>query len=347
MFLKNATRTTRLLSALGLALSGAYAATATAQDTVTLRVADWMPTSHHVSSEGGVVFMEKAKELSKGRIQFSYFPAEQLGKAKDSLQLTQTGVADMANIAPAYITDKFPLAGVAELPGIYEGACKGSHALAKMTSPGNILYENEFGPNGVRVLFTAAIGAYRPMTATRKVERAADFAGLKMRTAGGPMDQTAALLGAASIKMAGPEVLVSLSRGTLDGLFWPILSVQPWGMQAVLKYWTPNISVGSFVSYWVISEKAWSKLPKDVQDILIEAGDYATQKHCDFVDQTEGDEIEALKKMNIVPVPLPDDEARAITQSYGKIYTDWAASLDGRSRPGTTVLQAFQAEVAK
>jgi len=332
----------RSLASLCAVLSCAVAA----QETVTLRVGDWMPESHHVSSHGGKVFMEKASELSNGRIKFQFFPAEQLGKAKDSLQMAQSGVADIVNIAPAYITDKFPLAGVAELPGIYAGACRGSYALHAMLEPGGEIYEAEYKPNGIRNLFSAAIGSYHVMTTNRRVDGMADFKGLKLRTAGGPMDQTAELLGAASIRMAGPEVLVSLQRGTLDGVFWPILSVKPWGIHSVLRYWTPNLGVGSFVVYWAISERSWSRIPKDLQDVLIEAGRYATKAHCEFVDSTEADEIKFLEAQGMTAVSLPEADVRAIAAHYGDIYQDWAKRLDDRGRPGSQILEAFRRRVA-
>ena len=336
-------RTTAVLAAsLLLGLS-----TGVRAETVTLRVADWMPETHHIAGIGGKAFMDKARELGGERLKFQYFPAEQLGKAKDTLQLAQTGVADIVNIAPAYITDKFPLSGVAELPGIYEGACRGTYALQQLTSPGGSLYENEFKPNRVRVLFTAAIGAYRVMTADKEVKTRDDFKGLKLRTAGGPMDQTAASLGAVSIRMAGPDVLVSLSRGTLDGVFWPIQSVQPWGLQNDLKYWTSNVGVGSFVAYYAISERKWQQLPKDIQDILKEAGDYATKLHCEYVDDNEAKEIAALQEIGIQPVALPDDDAAAVQSDYDDIYRSWAESLEKRRRPGETILKDFQDAVAQ
>lgn len=321
------------------------AQSAGAKETVTLKFADWFPLSHHVISEGGQVFMDKAVELSNGKIEFKFYPAEQLGKAKDSLQLAQSGVADIVNIAPAYITDKFPLSGVVELPGIYEGACNGTYALAKLAQPGNVLYENELKPNGVRVLFTAAVGAYRIMTANKKIEKGSEYAGLKLRTAGGAMDQTAASIGAVSIRMAGPDVLVSLSRGTLDGLFWPLQSVKPFGLASSLKYWTPNVSVGSFSVYYAISEKAWSKLSPDVQQVLTDAGEYATKAHCEYIDRSEILTIEELKGQGVQPVPIPDADAKALNQGYTKIYENWADALDKRKRPGNEVLKAFRASI--
>lgn len=335
----------RLAIAAALLAGIGTSSAAASQDSITLRVGDWMPLSHHVSSHGGKVFMDKATELSNGRIQFKFFPAEQLGKAKDSLQVVQSGVADIVNIAPAYITDKFPLAGVAELPGIYEGACKGSYALAEMAGPGGELDTAEFKPNGIRNLFTAAIGSYRIMTTKKAVAGIEDFKGLKLRTAGGPMDQTAKLLDAVSIRMAGPDVLISLQRGTLDGVFWPTLSVKPWGLHEVIKHWTPNLGVGSFVDYWAISEKSWNKIPKDLQDILVEAGKYATKSHCEYVEATEAGEIDALTKGGMKPLNLPDADVKKITEHYGEVYKDWAQSLDQRGRPGTKVLNAFRSKV--
>lgn len=334
--------TTLLAGAVALALS----AGAQAQDTVTLKVADWMPLTHYTVSEGGLVFMKKATELSNGKIQFKHYPAEQLGKAKDTLQLAQSGVADIVNIAPAYITEKFPLSGVAELPGIYEGACRGSNAFAKMAAPGGILYENEYKRNGVRVLFTGAIGAYRVLTASKQVSTAQDFAGLKLRTAGGPMDLTAAQLGATSVRMPGPDVLPSLSRGTLDGVFFPLQSVKPWGLQSGLKHMTPNLGVGSFVILYAISDNAWKKLSPDTQKVLTEAGQYATKAHCEYIDRTEAQTIVDLEAGGIAPTALPEQDVKAIGEKYATIHADWAGSLDKRGRPGTKVLEAFTTTLA-
>lgn len=331
------------VAGLGLALSQP----AMAQGTVTIKFADWMPLSHPVSAEGGTAFMKKVAELSGGKIDLKFYPAEQLGKAKDSLQLAQTGVADIVNIAPAYITEKFPLSAVAELPGIYEGACNGTYALAKLTQPGQPLYEAEMKQNGVRILFTTAIGAYRIFTANKKIQSANDFKGMKLRTAGGPMDQTAASIGAVSIRMPGPDVLVSLNRGTLDGLFWPLQSIESWGLMSSVKYWTPNLGVGSFVIFYAISDRTWKKLSPENQKILTEAGNYATKHLCEFIDKNEEATSQKLQAHGIQPVPLPDADAKAISQGYGGIQNEWAESLEKRGRPGKQVLQAFKTNLPK
>lgn len=122
-----------------LALAGCAAAalngSALAQDKVTLKFADWMSLSHYTVSHAAVPFMDKVRELSGGNIEILHFPAEQLGKAKDALSLVQSGVADIANISPSYIPDKFvrlPLpagASVAfrDFVAAHEGAADGRY----------------------------------------------------------------------------------------------------------------------------------------------------------------------------------------------------------------------------
>lgn len=140
-------RATRLVSS-ALAITGAVFSfgSAMAQEKITLKVAEWTNVTHTTQIEGVKAMMAKATELSKGRIQFQLYPSEQLGKAKDMQMLAQSGVADIVNIAPAYITEKFPLSSVVELPSIYEGACLSSYALGRMLKPGALLHEQEFKP---------------------------------------------------------------------------------------------------------------------------------------------------------------------------------------------------------
>lgn len=340
-------KTKALALAAATLIVGLGAGAAVAQEVITLKVSDWMPLTHYTVSEGGKVFMARAEELSKGRLKFEHYPAEQLGKAKDQLTLVQTGVADLANIAPAYITEKFPLSGVLELPGIYEGSCTGSYAYATMARPRGVLHENEFKPNGVRVLFSGALGAYRVLTANRKVSKAEDFSGLKLRTAGGPMDRVATLLQANSIRLAGPDVLPSLTRGTLDGVFWPLQSVKPWGLEKALHHMTPNLGVGSFMIVYAISDRAWKKLPADLQEVLVQAGDHATRAHCEYVDANETRTARELEAGGIAPTALPEADVKKIQAEYTKIYEDWAAALDKRGKPGHQVLEAFQKAVKR
>jgi len=325
---------------------GAACLPAQAQEKVRLKFADWMPLSHYTVSNGAQPFMKKATELSKGRIEFQYFPAEQLGKAKDALTLVQTGVADIADISPSYISDKFALSSVAELPAMFDTACKGTRAYASLVAPGGILAEREMKPNGVRVLVSVAYAPYKVLTTHKKIESVADFSGLKLRTAGGAMDITANQLGAVPVRIPGPDILPSLSRGTLDGTLAPLQSVKVFDIQTQAKHMTTDVSLGSFITVYAISDRAWNRLPEDVRAVLTEAGKFATTHHCEYVDTQEKLVVQELEKDGVQGNVMAAGQLQALNQKLTSVASDWAGTLDKRNRPGTAVLDEFRKAVA-
>lgn len=317
-----------------------------AQDKVKLKFADWMPTSHYTVKQAAHPFMDKAKELSKGRIEFDYFPAEQLGKAKDLLTLLQSGAVDIVNISPAYMSDKLPLSSVAELPAMFNTACQGSNAYATLVRDGGILANQEFKPYGARILVSVAYAPYKVITTNRKVESVADFAGLKLRTAGGAMDMTSSKLGAISVRMPGPDILTSMTRGTLDGSLVPLQSVKVFDIQTVAKYMTTDVSLGSFITVYAVSDRAWSRLPPDLKAALSQAGIYATQTHCAYVDGQEPKVIAELEKDGVKGNTMAAGQLTALNEQLAGVAADWAAGLDKRNRPGSAVLAEFRKSVA-
>ena len=312
-------------------------------ESITLKFADWQVLSAFTTKVGAKPFIEKITELSSGNIKIEYFPAEQLGKGSEMLTLLETGVADIANIAPAYISDRFPLSGVSELPGMVVDSCASSNALYELSQPGGILYENEYKNNNVRLIFAANLGPYRILTTKQKIESLQNLKGLNIRTAGGAMDITTTLLGANSIRMQGSDVLPSLTRGTLDGVLWGLPSIVDWSLEKQLHYMTPNLSMGSFVVTYCISEKSWQKLSKDQQNILIKAGKYATISHCDYVKNAEANALVDLqKKYGIQPTLLQKVDLDKANEVFVTVFKQWGDNFDSKGKPGSKVLELFR-----
>lgn len=329
--------------AVGLGMFSMFAGAVSAQSTTLSLSGIFTPTQPMVA-EGEVVFMDAVEKATNGKVKFKYYPSEQLGKAKDMPDALKNGLVDISAVSPAYSSEKFPLSGVAELPGMFEKVCKGIAAMVPLAEPGGVIYENEFKPNGVRMLAVFFNDPYKIMTAKESDAKSlADLKGLKIRTAGGPMDLLARSLDASPVRMAGPDVLVALQRGTLDGLLWPILSVRPWGVEGPLTAWISNVSVGSFVGYLLISDTAWNKLDEATQSVLIEAGRKTTEHACQFMDSSIEMEIPKLKDADMKPVDLPEEDVKAIEGKFEDIQLQWAAGLDKQGKAGTEVLNAYRA----
>ena len=320
--------------AAALALSGA----ASAQN-VKLKIADSFPVGHYIPEYTVKVLMDRFKSSNLG-VDFEYYPAEQLGKSKDMLALAQSGVVDIAYVAPAFVSDKMPLSVVAELPLDYNGSCKGTLAYWNLAKPGGLIAKKEFEPNGVRLLFTIVLPPYQLFT-QKPFETLKDLEGRKIRTSGSAKELALRKLGTVPIQIPTPDVYEALSRGTIDGMLFPFNSLPPYDLQKIAKFSTVGENFGSFVANYVISEKKWAALPARVQKELTATGDEFVRTACEKVDQDEQRDIEKAKQAGLALVTLSASDKSALQRIMATVAKDWADNLDRRGKAGSQVLNAF------
>ena len=329
-------------TALALAAVVAVAA-APAQTTTKIKIADSFPVGHYLPKYITTPMIErlKANPAAKG-IEFEYYPAEQMGKAKDFLSLVQSGVIDIAYVAPGFVSDKMPLSVVSELPLEFSGSCQGTMAYWNLAKPGGLLDKKEFAPNGVRLLFTTVLPPYQIIT-RKPFASLKDIEGMKIRASGSAKELVIKKLKAIPVLMPTPDVYESLSRGTIDGVLFPFNSLAPYEIHKLSKTGTIGENFGTFVANWVISEKRFQSLPPAVQQDLTAMGEQLTKAACAQIEKDEAGDIEKVKAAGVKLTPLsPADHATAaaVMQDVAK---DWADNLDKRGKAGTEVLNAFKA----
>lgn len=324
----------------GMAL-GMSAGAATAQD-ITLRVADSLPVDHYIAESLLKPFLAEVEEKSGGTVSFDYFPAQQLGKAKDMLSLTQTGVADIGYIGASYLADKLPLSAVAQLPGAFDSSCEGTMAYWELAKPGGVLDKTEYAPEGMRALMVLALAPYQ-LFSTKEISDLASFQGQKMRTSGGTQALAMTKLGGVPVQMSAPETREALSRGTLDAVVFPHSSVPPYDLTPHLKSATEGLNLGSFVLGYMVSQDKFDSLPPELQATLTEAGENATREACARVDELDGVDKQAIADDGVRFVTMSDADVLEIRKILDGVGKEWAAELDARGKPGSEVLSAFTA----
>ncbi|MBX6377509.1 MAG: TRAP transporter substrate-binding protein DctP, partial [Clostridia bacterium] len=182
--------------------SGAGKGSATGES-LTLKVADSLPVKHWGSARLAVPWMKRVEELTGGRVRFEYYPAEQLGKLNDMLNMVRTGVADIVYILPPQFPAELPLNGMVTLPGLFETAREGSALYAAMLKQGPLL--DEFRALGVQPLFSAVAPTYEVYTVKKPVRLPTDIKGLKIRIAGGAQAAAAEAVGALPVSVPTPD----------------------------------------------------------------------------------------------------------------------------------------------
>lgn len=332
---------------LAAALAGATAG-ARAADPLHLRMADSLPGGHIIAESSTKPWMALVEKLSAGAVRIDYYPSEQMGKAKDMLMLTQSGLIDIGYIGPAYVSEKMPLSAVAELPGGAATSCQVMGAYWKLSKPGGYLYENEYRRNRIRPLFLAALPPYQMVVGSnRRLDRVADVAGFKLRASGGAQDFVMHQLGVVPVHMAPPGIYESMARGTIDGALLSFVSVESYKLDPLVKGATVGANFGTVIVAYSISERKWAKLPPAVQDVLVKAGDEVTRSACATFDAREKLAIAKLRQAGVKLTEFGAEDRLRLEAAYAKVANQWAASLDQRGKPGSAALKAYRDALAE
>tara|TARA_R110000868_G_scaffold141079_1_gene357174 strand:- start:491 stop:1573 length:1083 start_codon:yes stop_codon:yes gene_type:complete len=317
-----------------------------AEQTV-LRIADYLPSGHFISKFMAEVWMGRVAELTNGEVTFDYFPGEQLGKAKDLLSLTQSGVVDVGLAAPSYITDKLPLSGVAELPEAFSNSCEGTLAYWSLVKPGGIIDQNELEPLGVRALFSLVLAPYQFYLARAPIDGVNAAQGLKLRAPGGPKVLMTRRLGGVPVQMGAPEIMESLSRGTIDGLFLSHSSIADYDLHHHLKYGTEGENFGSAVIMYVINLDTWKETIPEVQQAFTQAGEEVVESACKETDKDSIISQKVIEEAGVTFVELSAKDRASFRTVLAGVNQQWAEDLDRRGKPGTKVLRTFQRSLEK
>ena len=331
----------------GAALAAAMlAAPASAQQT--FRVGDSFPTGHYIAENTIKPFMAEVEKRTNGQVKFEYYPAQQLGKAKDLMSLALSGVADIAYVAPSFVTDKLPLSVVAELPEAFDASCHGTRAYWKLVKEGGLLDEVEIKPAGLKILFTLVLDPYQIFLtkAHDTISGVPSFAGKKIRTSGGAKELALRKVGAVPVQIPTPEVREAASRGTIDGFLFPISSIMPYDLAPHTAYATSGENFGSFVASFAMSRKKWESLPADLRKIMDEVGEEIIEAGCKNAEETTRVDRAKIEAGGVKFVELPKADHEKIVAAMSEVGKEWAADLDKRGRKGSEVLKAFQDALA-
>jgi TRAP-type C4-dicarboxylate transport system substrate-binding protein len=311
---------------------------AAAQPTM-LRVADSLPVGHFFAERGIKHWVAEVRKATNDAIDMQYFPAQQLGKAKDMLQLVMNGVADIAYVVPSYVSDKMPLMTVSELPGLASSSCQGTQAFMKLVR-GGVLDRKEMTPNGVVILFATVLEPYQ-VYANKAIQSLDGMKGLKLRTAGGAQAATIKAVGGVPISMAAPETYDSLARGTIDGVVFPSTSLLAYDLPSRLKSGTTGVSFGTVVLTYTMSQKRFKSFPDNVQKAMLAAGDATARNVCEFLDRSGAENRAKITAAGVTIFELNDADKKTLATASAEARKEWATQLDQRGKPATEVLEAY------
>lgn len=269
---------TTIMTTLSLLIAGCSSSTTSSSEKeedkkVTLKLASYFADTSPIYTAVTKPWMERVTELTEGKVEFQYFPSEQLGKAQDLLKLTKDGVADISIYPANYFPDNMPYSHmIAGLPNLSETSNQGTLAYRDLLQESSTLLEKDYLNNGVRPVLTHVSPPNEIWTTGEEIRVPEDLKGLKVKTAGGITSEMYKFMGAVPVTISHGETYEALDKGVIQAANYYSMAVKSSGAEEILNYGVfPH--VGSVIHGLVVNEKVWQGLSEDTQKAMIQAGE--------------------------------------------------------------------------
>jgi TRAP-type transport system periplasmic protein len=328
------------------ALATTAASTAMAQQTVTLRLHQFLPPQAVIPSKAIVPWAQKVEADSGGRIKIQLFHAMQLGGAPPQLfDQAKDGVADITWTVLGYTPGRFNKAEVFELPFMSGVAEQSSRAFWEYVQAHAA---DEFKDVKLLAVHTHGPGLFHTKAPVTGLD---SLRGMKIRGGSRVINNMLVKLGATPVGMPVPAVTDALSKGTIDG------TTIPWEVTPSLKvtelvknHTTFAGKEGLYTQTFAFSmnKAAYDKLPADLKAVIDKNSGIETAamfgRAMDEGDRT-GREIAVKAKNNIIELDVA--ETQRWRRTAGSVETDWINEMKGKNIDGAKLVSEARALIAK
>jgi TRAP-type C4-dicarboxylate transport system substrate-binding protein len=315
-----------------------------AQAETVLRVSNWLPPTHPITTDILQVWANNVEKESQGRVKVQILSA--LGKPEAHFDLVRRGVADVAMGVDGYTPDRFKLTYGVKLPFIADDATAATVAYWRIHQK-YFARHNEFA--GVKVLTLWVHGPGNLHTSNRKVQSLEDMRNLKVRVSGGVIQEVAAALGMVPQFSPASQAYELLSNGVVDGILFNMDSITSFKIDKVLNN-VLMVPGGLYRdSHFVIMNQAkFDALPKADQEAIDRVSNEALAWIAGRAwDATDERALKALKARNYNFIePTPQLMAQ-IKERLAPLEQKWMTIAKSMGLDGREVLDAYQAEIKK
>ncbi len=313
-----------LPAAFAVAIAGLFALNVATAQEIKIRFAHSLSTTEpaHLAAE---YFAKNVAARTGGKVQISVFPGEQLGSGKDVNEMIRQGANVMNITDPGYLSDFVPDVGVLNGPYLIKIPQQYEKLLASSWYKS---IEKKLETAGFKLIMANGFFGQRHLIADKAVRKPEDMAGMTVRVPPNTMwIETFKAIGARPTTVQWSEVYNALSQNVVQGAEAPLGSL--WGskLQETRKFISMT---GHFTVFlmWPINASYFNKLPKDVQQILIEEGAKAGTEMTRLTLAMQADYMAKFKAAGVIFITDVDIPAfQKATASVYTVFPKWSPGL--------------------
>jgi TRAP-type C4-dicarboxylate transport system substrate-binding protein len=318
--------------------------TTTAISTSIAKVYEFKFTDQFTSTQITGIFDETLanmiSEKTGGRVKFTFYHSESLGKQIDFLNMIKGGIVDVVTCSVSLYPAQFEMEFAAETPGL---------GITDRQMRLDLAWEmyNKGLLTGLVPYKVLGFIATPPNTLFLKknVTTVAGLSGLKIRTTSTPVSNYIKNWGATPVTMAGSEQYMNLDRGIIDGTVTAYESFMQMKLNEVAKYAiTDSLSMGSM--FVLMNKDKWNALPKDLQELVDQAIQDYRPALIAMTKEPDATWTETLKTQGMTVYAFSPEEAAKLKALADPIKQAWIDEKEAKGLPGQKMMDFIDNYVA-
>lgn len=301
---------------------------ALAQAQFNLRWAHYLPNGPFLEIENS--FAENVEKRTNGKIKISATYAGGLGGPSEILALAGRGAVDFASSAAGYYPDRLPFWKAAQIPFVFDTpkqAIEISQTLVKEFPA----FDEEMKGMGVKFLYQQPLGSYYLLGSKEGCDTLQGLAGKKIRAFGSEVPKIIDAAGAVSISLTTTEMYEGVQRGVIDYANADVGNIASLKLYEVGKHICGPVMTFSG-HMMTISERTWSRLPAEYQEIIMDEAAATQQRYLDWVDSNGQKAIKTINDHGIEITPFKDEDMAKWKADTPDLIESWVDDMTRRGK---------------
>jgi len=268
-------------------------------------------------------FSDKLAELSGGKIALQVFPNGQLGSDREVAESVQLGDVQFVIQTTAPMVNFVPELAVFDMANVFANT---EVARKVLDGPFVDKLDEAYAKAGYKLLGFADQG-FRTMSSNKKIEKFADFKGIKIRTMENPNHLAYwQSLGANPTPMAFSEVYIGLQQGTIDAQENPYETIVSAKLFEQQDYIINTNHM--FHAIQLVTNKAYfDSLPAEVQAIIEQAVAEASAYAREQADARVADRVKIITDSGTQIIELSDEVKAEMAAAAATVYPSIAEKI--------------------
>ncbi len=278
----------------------------------------------HQSHPSLLDFKAFVEENTGGNVQVTLHINAALGGDRQATEAMQLGTVECGIIGSSTLATFAPRFNIFDLPFAFKDF---ETAYKLIDGPLSEKLEPDLKPQGLRIIGWGVNGFRNVSNNKQPIRTPADMSGMKIRCMENPIHIAIfKALGANPTPMSFAELYTALAQKTVDGQDNPVVLTYSSKFYEVQKFYSLTGHIFA-VAPLVVSESFFQSLPKEYQEVVLEAGKrYETSERL-ATEKQDIEMLELLKATGMEVNDLTDSERALFVKATEPVYAEFESVI--------------------